>query len=180
LPAGQREELAIEPRSSIGFTGGRTRVRQTGTFCDIGGHIALDPESIENSRVHIDIPIRSLRIAPERLRHHLLSSDFFDAEHFPTATFESTRIDAGGRATHTVTGNLTLRGHTHSLTFPADIRVEPHRVHARAEFTIDRRAFGIVYIGNLANDLIRNAVVVRFDVSARRRDALRHLRHFAR
>ena len=40
-------------------------------------------------------------------------------------------------------------------------------VSARAEFTIDRRDYGIVYPG-MANDLIRDSVVLRIALVANR------------
>lgn len=48
----------------------------------------------------------------ERLIGHLKSPDFFDVENYPTARFVITDVSGG-----TVTGDLTIRGNTHSETF---------------------------------------------------------------
>ena len=66
-------------------------------------------------------------------------------------------------ATHTISGDMTLHGRTQRITFPAIVEATDNGVHARAEFTIDRRDFGIVYPG-MPDDLIRDEVVIRFDV----------------
>ena len=164
-----REQLTIDAaRSSVGFTGSKVTGSHDGTFGQFSGTVRLDPDSIPDSSVSITIQTASVRIEPERLRTHLTSPDFFDVAQFPTATFESTRIVAGGEGgTHTVTGNLTLHGQTRAITFPANIEVSEGEVHATAEFTINRRDFGIVYAG-MPDDLIRDGVVIRFDVRAPR------------
>lgn len=167
--AGERESLTIDAaRSSVGFTGAKVTDSHDGTFGTFSGTLELDPDSFENSTVNVTIQMSSVQIEPERLRTHLLSADLFDAERFPTATFQSTRIVAGGEGgTHTVTGNLTLHGETRTITFPANVEVQPNEVRARAEFSINRSDFGITYPG-MADDLIREGVVIRFDVRAPR------------
>ena len=163
--AGTRASLTLDAaRSSVGFTGAKVTASHDGRFDQFSGTMEHDAAQLENSTVRITIQMASVQIEPERLRGHLQSPDLFDVERFPTATFESTRIVAGGEsATHTVTGNLTLHGQTRSITFPATIEASAAEVHARAEFSINRRDFGIVYPG-MPDDLIRDNVVIRFDV----------------
>lgn len=167
--ADERQVLTIDgARSRVAFTGSKVTASHEGGFNDFSGTVRLDPESIEASGVEITIQMSSLHIDSERLRGHLLSDDFFDVARFPTATFQSTRIVAGGEGgTHTVTGNLTLHGETRAITFPATIHVTAAEVHATAQFSINRRDFGIVYPG-APDDLIRDGVAIRFDVRAPR------------
>ncbi len=164
-----RQALDIDAASSsVGFTGAKVTASHDGRFERFSGTVRLDPSSITESSVSITIQMGSVQIEPARLRGHLVSPDFFDVERFPTTTFESTSIAAGGEGgTHTVTGNLTLHGQTRAITFPATIHVTDAEVHATAEFSINRRDFGIVYPG-MPDDLIRDGVVIRFDVRAPR------------
>jgi polyisoprenoid-binding protein YceI len=169
-----RPTLTIDRASSeVGFTGAKITGSHTGTFSDFSGTIELGP-TIPESRVSVTIQIASLVIEPARLHRHLLSPELLDATGFPTATFESTSITEGATgtvgelpATHTVTGNLTLHGQTHSITFPAIIAMTDGEVTASAEFVIDRMSFGVVYPG-MPDDLIRPEVVVRFRIRAPR------------
>jgi polyisoprenoid-binding protein YceI len=173
--AASRETLALDrASSSVGFTGAKVTGSHDGTFSDFTGSIELDPQDLAASAVRVTIQMSSLAIEPERLQGHLLSPDFFDAPQFPTAAFESTAVRAGSEgtvggqpATHTITGNLTMRGQTRSVSFPAIVTVEPSGVRARSEFSINRRDFQIVYAG-MPDDLIRDEVVIRFDVRAPR------------
>ncbi len=168
-PGGTEQlEVALD-RSSVGFTGAKVTGSHDGTFGQFAGTIELDARDLTRSRVRVEMRMDSIAIEPPRLRTHLLGPDFFDVGTFPAATFVSTAIATGaeGSATHTITGDLTLHGQTRSISFPATIEVTDAEVRARAEFSIDRRDFGIVYPG-APDDLIRDGVVIRFDVRAPR------------
>lgn len=98
----------------------------------------------------------------KKLEGHLKSEDFFDVEKFPTATFTSEAITASPVAgsTHTVTGKLTIRGVIKDVSFPATIKVTDGAIEANAEFSIQRKDFGIEYPGETDN-LIREGVVLK-------------------
>jgi polyisoprenoid-binding protein YceI len=113
------------------------------------------------------------------LSGHLRSGDFFEVEKHPTSTFEITGVQAGidssvakdlvmKDATHTVTGNFTMKGVTKSITFPAKIAVTDANVTADANFNIDRTQWGLVY-GNkesLGDKFIRPTVNISFHLVA--------------
>ena len=170
-----RETLAIDrATSSVGFTGSKVTGSHDGTFGEFDGSIDLDPASVTASSVRVTIQVASLAIEPERLATHLRTGDFFQVDQFPTATFESTSITAGATgnvgdrpATHTVAGNLTMRGQTRAISFPAIVTVGDDAVTAQSEFSINRQDFGIAYAG-MPDDLIRNDVIIRFSVRAPR------------
>jgi polyisoprenoid-binding protein YceI len=64
-----------------------------------------------------------------------------------------------------VTGNLTMHGVTHGVTFPATIKVDGNTVTARADFKISRKDWGVVYPGQ-PDDLISDDVRIIFDIVA--------------
>jgi polyisoprenoid-binding protein YceI len=104
----------------------------------------------------------------DKLEGHLKGPDFFDVAAQPTTSFVASEIKAGGDAavpgtTHSVKGNLTLKGVTKEVTFPATIAVAGKDVTAKAEFSINRKDFGIVYAGK-PDDLIRDGVVLKIDL----------------
>ena len=173
VPPGARTSLAIDPaRSTVGFTGAKITRSHDGSFSRFEGTIELDRANLTASSVSVTIHLASLAIDPADLAEHLLTADFFDVATHPTATFVSTSVTEGATgsvggvpATHTITGDMTLHGRTHGVSFPAIVEVTENGVHARSEFTINRRDFGIEYPG-MPDDLIRDEVVIRFDVHA--------------
>ena len=100
----------------------------------------------------------------DNLTGHLKSEDFFDAPNFPTATFNSTAIEAAETG-YSVTGNLNLHGVEKSITFPAEITVDNGHVMVAAEFSIKRFDFGIEYTGP-SDNLIRDEVVISLNLHA--------------
>jgi polyisoprenoid-binding protein YceI len=119
--------------------------------------------------VTVDIETSSVVADEDGLTKHLQTPDFFDVGKFPKATFVSTKIEPNSAAggTHTVTGNFDLHGVKKSISFPANIQVAPDSVSVNAEFSINRKDFGIAYAGK-ADDLIRDGVVIKLNIKAPR------------
>jgi len=84
-----------------------------------------------------------------KLMGHLRSDDFFSIEKNPTATFKITKVtpmkaDASGNNT-TITGDLTIKGITKPVSFPAKSGVKGDLASASGTATIDRTQFDIKY-----------------------------------
>ena len=121
-----------------------------------------------------------------KLQKHLRSADFFDVEKNPEGVFEliSVKPYAGGVVkdsadsrqevinkykvsdpTHTVNGNLTLKGTTKNIEFPARITVSGNMAEAIAKFNIDRKDWNIIYPGQ-PDDLIRDKIHLGISIRA--------------
>jgi len=164
------EKLVISPENSkVEFVAAKVTRSHQGSFKQFAGTIDLVPNRIPDSRVTIDIETKSVATDEDDLTNHLKTPDFFDAAKFPKATFVSTKIEPGTKAstTHDVTGNFDLHGVKKSITFPATIQVAADSVSVNAEFSINRKDFGIVYAGK-ADDLIRDGVVIKLTVKVPR------------
>ncbi|TCC94454.1 YceI family protein [Pedobacter frigiditerrae] len=80
------------------------------------------------------------------LDKHLKADDFFGVEKFPAANFVVKKVTGNGAAVN-VTGDLTIKGITQSVTFPATLVWNADKsVTATAEkIVIDRTKFGIQF-----------------------------------
>ena len=164
------EVLPIDTsRSTLEWEGSKVTKVHPGGFKTFSGTITLVDGKPEASKVHVDIDSASLFTDSPKLEGHLRSADFFDVEKHPKATFSSTSITPGGAegATHTVRGNLTMRGVTKEISFPATITVGEKEVTAKAKFSINRKDWGIVYPG-APDDLIRDNVLIDWNIVAKR------------
>lgn len=83
--------------------------------------LALDSENVENSSVNVTIDATSVDSRVETFNGHLNGGNFFDTENYPTITFKSTGIEVTGENTLNVTGDLTIKGKTHSVTLETTI-----------------------------------------------------------
>lgn len=165
------EVLAITPENSkIDFVASKVTRSHNGSFKQFSGQIDLDPNNIANSHVTIDIETSSVVADEDQLTGHLKTPDFFDVAKFPKATFVSTKIEPAASATdsYNITGNFDLHGVKKSITFPATIKVTADNVNVNAEFSINRKDFGIVYAGK-ADDLIRDGVVIKLNLNVPRK-----------
>ena len=107
------------------------------------GNFAIDMTTIANNDLAEDAETQA------KLLGHLSSPDFFNVAEHPTATFEITSVaaatgDASG-ATHNISGNLTIKGITKEITFPATVSMDGGNFKAEADFNIDRTEWDIRY-----------------------------------
>lgn len=164
--------LAITTENSkVLFTGSKVTGKHDGGFNQFSGTIDLVNAKPEESKVSVEIETASVFSDADGLTKHLQTGDFFDVAKYPKASFVSTRIvpDATkGPNNYSVTGDLELRGQKRSVTFPATITVTDAEAAVDAEFSINRKDFGIVYAGK-ADDLIRDDVVIKLELNASRK-----------
>ena len=162
-------------KGDIGFVGSKVTGSHTGVFKEWSGAVTMGG-SLESTALNFTVQTKSVVSDPEnrnawseKLDSHLKSPDFFDVAKFPTATFSSTSIKkaSDGKGTHTISGDLTMRGVTRPVTFPATVTLSDARVAATSEFTIQRGQWGISYKGK-ADDLIREGVVMKLNVEGAR------------
>ena len=111
---------------------------------------------------------------------HVRGPDFFDAETFPTITFQSTKIELLTAADHRVTGALRIRGREKEVTFDVHSlgiweipQKESDTTAPSIAFTgctiIDRRDFGIHWNQPIPNGGLglSNDVSITLDIEAR-------------
>lgn len=137
-----------------------------GTIETVSGAAFVSPESkITKGDFTIDMnSIRNTDLRPDNgyqdLERHLKDNDFFSVAKYPTAFFSITKIVPAQKAGEfTVSGSLKLKGVIRPITFPAVLKIVNDKIHATAEFTIDRTLWGIthkseIFFGLLKNDLI--------------------------
>lgn len=162
-----RQLTVDQEASKIEWLGAKITGTHKGGFHIWSGTVTVD-EHKKPVDLSFEVRTESIYSDNERLTRHLRSDDFFDVENHPLATFMSTEISAGAadadEGTHRVTGNLSLRGVTKKLTFPATIEVEEQKLVAKADFKFNRMDFGVSYAGAV-DDLIREdvALTVHFE-----------------
>lgn len=169
LSASSTQYTFDQGSSKVGWVGSKVTGKHDGGFEKFKGTVDVNDGLPEKSRVDVEIDATSLTSDSEKLTGHLKTADFFDVEKHPKATFTSTRIEKGGSngASHTVTGNLTIKGNSKSITFPANVKIDGDKASVDAEFAINRRDFALNYAGK-PNDLIRDDVVIKLTIHASR------------
>jgi hypothetical protein len=130
----------------------------------VGGNFVFDMNAI----TVLDIPAEDE--GNGKLKGHLESGDFFDIENNPTATFEI--LEVVNTENTLVKGNLTVKGITKSIEFPATITATDAGIQlSGASFEIDRTEFDIQYksqkfFDNLKDKFINDEFEISFELNA--------------
>jgi polyisoprenoid-binding protein YceI len=143
-----------------------------GRFSDIKGTVAVEDDDFRTARVEAAIGVGSIDTREPQRDAHLRSADFFDAEHFPTMTLRSRRVESAGEGRFTMTGDLTIRGVTRPVVF--DVTDEGRardpwggqRAGFSARTTINRTDFGLTWNAALETGgvLVGDEVKISIDV----------------
>lgn len=86
-----------------------------GRFDKKSGSITID-KTAKTGKAEITIEMKSMNTGVAPFDKHLTGEDFFAADKFPEAKFVSTSFKFDGDKVSEVTGNLTMRGKTNSVT----------------------------------------------------------------
>ncbi|MDV8000161.1 YceI family protein [Rhodococcus sp. IEGM 1408] len=149
-----------------------TKVR--GSFNDFTGTVTVPAEGIEGASAEVVVTASSIDTRNADRDGHLKSNDFFAMETYPEITFRSTGIAANGAGGVDVTGDLTIKGKTRSLTIPFDYEgtaTDPFG-NLRAGFegttTINRSDFDLTWNAALETGgvLVSEKVTLEIEVSA--------------
>ncbi len=122
----------------------------TGQFTQFTVNAETEGDDFSTAKINFSAEVASVNTNNEQRDGHLKSPDFFDAEQFPTMTFESTEVAKKG-SDLTVTGNLTMHGITGPVTLDVElggIQQDPYgQTKAGFEITgkINRKDFGLTW-----------------------------------
>ncbi|MGB0937085.1 MAG: YceI family protein [Colwellia sp.] len=89
-----------------------------GRFNTFDGSFSFDAKSANDSKINIEIDTTSLDSNHAERDKHLKGKDFLNVSSFPKATFVSKNIEFSDDVNAVVTGELTLKGVTKSISFP--------------------------------------------------------------
>ena len=144
-----------------------------GKFSGLSGSLKLDETDYTHSSIEVSIPSASVSTVDDKLDAHLKNEDFFDVEKFPTLTFKSTSIRSTGDHDYEVTGDLSIRGVTKSVTLSVNDLSEPSkdpwgnlRIGLSGSAKVNRKDFGLVWNAPLefGGVLVGDEVTITLDV----------------
>ncbi len=137
-------------KSSIEWIAKKVTGKHNGTIKIASGELLLNNKALKSGSFLIDM--NSIVVSDltgeynQKLLTHLRSEDFFSVEKNATSKFEITKITAAGKDRMDITGNLTIKGITQSITFPASIKLQGDAIVAVAKgVKVDRTKYDIRY-----------------------------------
>ncbi|MBD0257596.1 MAG: YceI family protein [Cytophagales bacterium] len=173
--------LTVDPsRSTLNWTAKKVGGEHSGTVKIASGTLEVKSNRLVGGTFAMDMTtITDTDITNEgmnaKLTNHLKSEDFFSVEKHPKSTFTLTKVAPiakaqAGQPNYTVTGNLTIKGITHPVTFPAVVKLSGDNAEATAKFDIDRTKWDIKYraaiIGTAADKIIDDNFTIDLKIAA--------------
>lgn len=133
-----------------------------------GGSFEIDMRTIKNE----DVQNEGMQ---QKLVGHLKSEDFFHVESFPLASFEIKRVEAAEGSIQVITGDLTLRGKSREISFPAKVSMDEKMIHARTgDIVLDRTMWGVNHMSKsvfaeMKDRYVDDEMIVKLDLHFNRR-----------
>jgi polyisoprenoid-binding protein YceI len=149
-----------------------TKVR--GSFGDFTGTLTIDGDDPTKSTGELTIVATSIHTGNEQRDGHLRSNDFFDMENHPELTYKSTGVEHVGGNEFKVTGDLTIKGVTKSVTLDVEYTgaaTDPFgnpRIGFEGTTVINRKDWGVNWNASLeaGGVLVSEKVTLDIDISA--------------
>ncbi len=141
--------------SSIQWIGKKVTGQHNGYINFKSGELGVENNKLNAGKFTVDMnSITCTDLKDEesnsKLVGHLKSEDFFWVSKFPESKFEIINVNEiiesnNKNYNFNITGKLTIKDSTKTITFPAYIVIDDAKLVAEADFEIDRTEFGVKY-----------------------------------
>lgn len=173
----------LQPQlSTLGWKGAAVTHGHEGTMQFASGELEVNGNQVVGGSAVVDMKTMKATDITDAENHakfvgHMSSDDFFSVATNPTATFKITSVKpiAGAKADAdnvTITGNMTIKGVTQSISFPAKAGVKNGVAAVSGKATIDRTKFGLKYgsksfFSSIGDKAINDTFDLTFNVVAK-------------
>ena len=168
-------DYTLDPaHTRLGFSARHAMVATVrGAFTEFTGTAHVDTANPADSKVELSIVANSINTGQQQRDDHLRSGDFFESEEYPDITFVSTDVARDGDD-WTITGDLTIKGVTHSISVPFEFTGSAQdpfgntRIGFEGAATLNRKDWGLSWNAALETGgvLVSDKIKLQFDVSA--------------
>ncbi|WP_372755320.1 YceI family protein [Mariniflexile sp.] len=142
--AGEKKDIKID-KSKVVWKGYKVTGSHEGTIAIKSGSLTFEDNKLVGGEFVIDMTtISSTDLQGDskgKLDGHLKSDDFFGVANHPTSTLVFKKVTPSGKNSYSVTGDLTIKGKTHPITFVMSI----YGNKATASLKVDRTKYDVRY-----------------------------------
>ncbi|MEJ7560249.1 MAG: YceI family protein [Pedobacter sp.] len=134
-------------KSTLTWVGKKLTGSHTGSIGLQSGNLSFNGKKLIGGNFAINMATIKDADKSDRLEGHLKADDFFGVDKFATSTFAVKKVTPGTGNNVTVAGDLTIKGITNAISFPATVVWNSDgSVTATAEkIIVDRTKYGIKF-----------------------------------
>lgn len=175
----ESQSFKVDKKSStIEWRGEKVTGYHTGTVDISEGEMNVEDGIIKSGKFTIDMTsIKNTDLEDEGMKNkligHLKSDDFFSVSTHQSASFNLTsfrpmKVDENGN-NYMVKGELTIKGITNEISFPANVKIEGNQLVAKADVTFDRSKWNVRYgsgsfFDSLGDNMIYDDVQIKLNI----------------
>ena len=173
----------LQPQlSTLGWEGKAVTHGHNGTMQFNGGELLVKGNAVVGGTVTVDMKTMKATDIKDAESHtkfvgHMSADDFFGVEKFPASVFKIATVTpikgaAKDADNATIAGDMTIKGVTQRISFPAKVGVKDGVAAASGKVTIDRTKFGLKYgsksfFESLGDKAINDDFTLTFNVIAK-------------
>ncbi len=137
-------------KSMLNWNGKKVTGEHYGTVELQGGTMTVDNGKLTGGQFMFDMnSIKSTDLTDAgynaKFIGHMKSDDFFSTAKHPTSMFTITKVTPKGGNAVEITGNMTIKGITNAVTFPATVKTTGNMIEADGKAVLDRTKYDIRY-----------------------------------
>jgi len=161
-------QWAIDPnRSHLTFKTSYNGSKFEGTFKDFNGIIIFDPTDLKSAKADIRIGLKNVTTGDAERDSTIQTSDWFDSDNYPDATFKSLTFESAGEGKYIAVGNLTIRGVSMPLSIPFTLDIQGKEAKMAGTVTLNRLDYKIGDTDEWKDDkTVGHTVTVAIDLTA--------------
>ena len=159
-------------RSTIEWSAKKVGGGHAGTVKIAGGNLIYTGKALKSGSFQMNMS--SITSDNARVTTHLKSDDFFSTEKNPMSKFEITKVTSAGADRVNITGNLSIKGFTHPVTFPASVKQQKGILVAVASgIRVDRTKYDIkfrskTFFGDIGDKAIDDEFELSINLTAKK------------
>ncbi|HKG05367.1 MAG TPA: YceI family protein [Pedobacter sp.] len=146
-PAFKATSYKVDPtKSSLTWVGKKLTGSHNGTIALQSGDLLFNGKKLAGGNFAISMATIKDADGSDKLEGHLKADDFFGVDKFATSNFAIKKVTGSG-STVNVTGDLTIKGITNSITFPAAVvwNADGSVTATASKIVVDRTKYGIKF-----------------------------------
>ena len=165
LVAGAQAQVDVS-KSTVIATSKQMNVPTDGKFNKFSAQIAFDPAKPTAGTANITIDTGSYDLGDDDYNKQVRGAEWFDAAKYPTATFVSSAIAPAGGNKYNVTGKITIKGKSQTVTVPVTVTQQGATETFDGALPIKRTQFDVGTGEWKDTSIVADDVVIKFHIVA--------------
>ena len=153
-------------KSTVIATSKQMNVPTDGKFNKFTAQVAFDPAKPTAGTASITIDTGSYDLGDDDYNKQVRGAEWFDAAKYPTATFVSSAIAPAGGNKYNVTGKITIKGKSQTLTVPVTVTQQGATETFDGALPIKRTQFDVGTGEWKDTSVVADDVVIKFHIVA--------------